>query len=90
MSSTHPFKDEEDKGKHHGTVRAFALVVGPRGPGSEHHEGAPDEKNNLHEHPAPVRNFCDVLHAILAAAYHQEAHESQEGYEVQSEGNIQK
>ena len=34
---THPFKDKENEGKHHGTVRAVgrllgvALVVGPRG-----------------------------------------------------------
>ena len=99
VSSTHPFKDEENEGKHHGTVRAvvqllvllgLVKVVGPRGPGSKHHDGAPDEKNKLHEHPAPVRNCKDFLHAILAAASHQEAHKNQEGYEVQSEGNISK
>ena len=73
VSTTHPSKDEEDEGKHHGTVRAVVGVapqldkvvvvvfVGPRGPGSEHHDGAPDEKTKLNNHPAPVRNFQDFV-----------------------------
>ena len=93
MSSTHPFKDEEDEGKHHGSVGAvvwllgLALVVGPRGPGSENHDRAPDEKNKLNNHPAPVRNFQDFVQLRIAAAYQQD---SMEDCNVQSEGNIPK
>ena len=70
VSTTHPSKDEEDEGKHHGTVRAvvqlpvllgLVKVVGPRGPGSKHHDGAPDEKTKLNNHPAPLRNFQDFV-----------------------------
>ena len=64
--TTHPFKDEEDEGKHHGSVGAvvrisgIALFVGPLGPGSEHHGGAPDERAGLRD-PQGIPGFLGAL-----------------------------
>ena len=79
--STHPFKEEEDEGRHHGVVRAVVQslrvllvvvpVVSPSSPGSEDHDGAPDEHHEVHDghHSAGhlVDGKADLLPAVNLA-----------------------
>ena len=54
-----PFEDQDDEGSHHGGVGAEVEllrvglvgveVIGPGGPGPEHHDGAPDEHGEVYD-----------------------------------------
>ena len=73
---THPLKEEEDEGSHHGSVHAVVepllrleavIVVGPGGPGSEHHDGAPDQHHEVHDGHDPAGHLVDGHPDLLAA-----------------------
>ena len=54
---SYPFKDEDNKGKHHWRVLAevvavFPLIVGPVFVGTEDYNWAPDEEGKLHDDQA--------------------------------------
>ena len=77
LRSTHPFNEENYKGKHHRVILAvvqsilvgviFLQVVGPRGPGTKDHHGAPDEHDEVDDGHHPTGHLVDS-HANLLTA----------------------
>ena len=77
LQRTYPFNEENWKGENHGLVLAVVQlihvgvicvqVVGPGGPGTEHHHRAPDEHHEVDDGHDPAGHLVDS-HADLLAA----------------------
>ena len=74
---THPFEQENNEGSHHGGVHTevhpilvtvvCGQVVSPGGPGTEHHHGAPDEHDKVHDGHDTTGHLVDGQTDLLSA-----------------------